>query len=133
MREPLLSLPCGSNFPIQLTRRATGGHTSSAFSGTHTVSPVRSLLSKNPFLPLIHVFAICIIIFPSNGCVDSPHHYIKPSSSSFSTFARAASLLLLCNFSLAPITSSAQPLSLPSPLSPLMPPRARLTRHSTPE
>jgi hypothetical protein len=46
----LIFLPCGSIVCTMLTRRASGGHTSSAFSGARTVTPISV---KIPFYPCI--------------------------------------------------------------------------------
>ncbi|KAK1693344.1 hypothetical protein QYE76_010041 [Lolium multiflorum] len=82
--------------------------------------------------PFVHVVIIYLTISPSNGCVDSPHRYLRPSSSSFGTFARAAPLLFLCeNSPLRPRVLCAPSLLHSSPPRLLMPPR-KLTKHNAP-
>ena len=92
-RSPL-PLPCGPKLPIILTRRTSGGHTSSAFPGARTVTPVPFHLSKNTFLPFYLQDPFSPHDFFIQRCIASPDSYINLSSTSVPSFACAAHLFL---------------------------------------
>jgi hypothetical protein len=90
-------------------------------------------LSKNTLLPLYLEDLFSPHDFFIQRCTASPDSYINPSSTSVHPLACAARLFLFAKLLLRPnLSELPHSRTLLCPL-PLMPPRTRLTRHSTPE